>query len=371
MEIFFTEALRRLPDDAAFRIINAARPGTDYLLNTILPERPMRSYEVSNGTIEVKSAMPGLVGLDSPYPPTGAMTAATFLERTAKVANQVTMSEHALRELQNMALYVRAIGNDSIEQLVQEVLNFIDAVIVQSHLDVAEWLRGQALATGEINWQYGNVSMVVNYNIPATNKLPARTGNNAYGGSTSKFWDDIRAQNRLLRGASRIIRIIHPDLLDNVIYNDVNALQVASVTNGIMTLRRYQTVGGAIVPTSDARDVIEVIPYGMEGEIIDPANPTQTIRVPFWPRTKMVAIGTGVARGYMVGSGSRPQSDVELGYTHLAPTVESGGAPGRWSRVYTPPDRPWQLVGQGVSNVLPVIHADAVTRIVIATSDVS
>jgi hypothetical protein len=39
--------------------------------------------------------------------------------------------------------------------------------------------------------------------------------------------------------------------------------------------------------------------------------------------------------------------------------------------VFTPQSRPWQLVGEGASNLLPVINAHSVGRIAIATSTVS
>jgi hypothetical protein len=93
--------------------------------------------------------------------------------------------------------------------------------------------------------------------------------------------------------------------------------------------------------------------------------------VPFHVKTKLVAVGAGVNTGYVVGAGSRQPQAYELGYTHLAPTVEASGAPGRWARVYTPEQRPWQLVGEAVQNVLPVIDAHAADRIVIASSALS
>ena len=46
-------------------------------------------------------------------------------------------------------------------------------------------------------------------------------------------------------------------------------------------------------------------------------------------REKLLAIGTGVNAGYVVGAGSRAPQEYELGYTHIAPTVEASGAPGR------------------------------------------
>jgi hypothetical protein len=371
MDFHFTETLRQLGADFAFRIVNAARPGSAYLLASILPEVPMRSYEVKDAAMTVRSAMAGLVGMDSPYPPTGAVDISTFLERSAKIGNTVTLSEQALRSLQEMLLFLQVSGQSTNERMVEEVLNFTNAVITQPHLDTAEWLRGQALATGALSWTFGNVALSVDYGIPAGNKLTARSGNDAYAGTASKFWTDIRAQNKLLRGASRIIRIAHPDLIEDIIANSVNAINVVSNDGDRIVVRKLETIGGNTVLSSDARDTVELIKYGLESEVINPADSSATVKVPFWPSNKLVAIGTAVNRTYVVGAGSREPQEFELGHTHLAPTVEASGAPGRWARVFTPQSRPWQLVGEGASNLLPVINAHSVGRIAIATSTVS
>jgi hypothetical protein len=372
MQFHFTDILRTLGADFAFRVVNEARPANAYLLASILPEMPMPSYEVKDATMTVRSAMAGLSGMDSPYPPTGVVDVSTFLERSAKISNKVVLSEEAIRTLQEMLTRLQVAGQATNERMVEEVLNFTNAVIVQPHLDVAEWLRCLAVATGAISWTFGNVALDVDYNIPTANKLTSRSGNDAYAGSTSKFWTDIRAQNKLLRGSSRIIRIAHPDLIEDILANSsVNAAQVVDMTDNAITIRKYETIGGNTVPSSDVRDTVEIIKYGMEGEVIDPTDTTSTQTVPFWPRNKLVAIGTAVNRNYMVGAGSRQPQEYELGYTHLAPTVEAGGTAGRWARVYTPESRPWQLAGEGVTNMLPVINARSVNRIVIATSTVS
>jgi hypothetical protein len=57
-----------------------------------------------------------------------------------------------------------------------------------------------------------------------------------------------------------------------------------------------------------------------------------------------------------MGSTIDPAADMALGYTHIAPTVEGNGLPGRWADLGTPDERPWELRGRGVSNVLPVIE---------------
>ena len=371
MQFAFTEALRKLGPDAGFRLINEARPAGSYVFAGLLPERALRSYEAKDASMTVRSAMAGLVSMDTPYPPTGVVDVATFLERTAKVANKTVMTEQAIRTLQEMMLYLMVSGTGTTEQMLEEVLNFTNAVLIQPHLDVAEWLRGQAIATGAITWTFGTTGLVVDYGIPAGNKLTARAGNDAYAGSTSKFWTDIRASNKLLRGSSNIVRIAHPDLLDDILYNEVNALQVVAMTDGAVTVRRMIAQNGTNTPSSDARDVVTIIKYGLEGEVINPADTATTTKVPFMPRTKLVSIGTAVNTGYVVGAGSRLPQPYEIGYTHLGPTVEAGGAPGRWARVYTPQDRPWQLIGEAAANILPVIDSRAASRIVIATSDVS
>jgi hypothetical protein len=367
----FIAALLTLGPDAAFRLINQARPAASYLFASILPERPVRSYEVKNASMTVRSTMAGLVGMDSPYPPSGVVDASTFLERSAKIANQVVMSEEALRTLQDMLMYLQLSGASTNERMVEEVLNFTNALLVQPHLDVAEWLRGQALCTGAIAWTFNGLNLAIDYGIPAGNKLTNRTGNDKYSGSTTKFWDDIRSQGKLLRKASRIIRIAHPDMIEDIVANAANNVRVISEDASQISLQRMISQNGTNTPSSDARDAVQIIKYGMEAEVLDPTDTSKTKLVPFMVKTKLVAIGAGTQNGYQVGAGSRQPQDWELGYTHLAPTVEASGAPGRWARVYTPEQQPWQLRGEAVSNILPVIDTRAADRIVIASSDLS
>lgn len=371
MNFSFLAALMTLGPDAAFRLINQARPAANYLYNSILPEMPMRSYEVKNASMTVRSTMAGLVAMDSVFPPTGVVDTATFLEKTGKIANQVVMSEQSLRTLQDLLMYLQVSGASTNERMVEEVLNFTNALLIQPHLDVAEWLRGQALCTGGIDWTFNGIRLLIDYGIPAGNKLTNRTGNDAYSGSTSKFWTDIRSQGKLLRKASRIIRIAHPDLIEDIIANSVNVVRVLSEDATQISLQRMISQNGTNTPSSDARDSVQIIKYGLETEILDPTDTSKTKLLPFHVKTKLIAIGTGVQSGYTVGAGSRPVQEYELGYTHIAPTVEAAGAPGRWARVYTPQDQPWQLIGQAAQNMLPVLDTRAADRLVIASSDLS
>lgn len=369
MNFDFTEVLRRLGADAAFVIANKARAAGDYLFATLLPERLLPTYDAKSGNMTVRSTMAGLAGMDSVYPPTGIVEASTFLEQTAKIANNVTMPEAALRQLQQLLQTIRDRSTNATLDIMQtEVLNFLNKVVIQPHLDTREYLRGEALVFGIIDWTYNQKRLLVDYGVPAANKTTHRTGNDAYHGTASKFWEDIRKANSLLRYNVRA-RIAHPETIDAILANTANAVQVTAQEGSRFQIRRFVQVNGQNVLSSDARESVTLIGYDREGEILDPANPGTTIKVPFMPKGKILNVAENVDSGYRVGQGATDSATnaLEIGYTHLGPTVEGGGRMGMWSRVSTPDDRPWQLRGEGVCNALPVIEAPA--KIVINSTD--
>lgn len=370
MNLDFASALRSLIVGMIFQIVNGARPGANYLFASFLPEILKYDYQAKSGNMVVKAIMAGLSGMDSPYPETGVVEISTFDENTAKIANTAKLSEGVLRQLQQMLMQLQLSGTPTNDVVINEALNFLDKVIVQGHLDTAEWLRGQALATGAIDWTFSGKRLLVDYGVPVANKLTARTAADGYGGTASKFWADVRSGRRLLKGDVRAI-LIHPDLLDSIRYNAANSVATVSEGNGSVTFRKVTTQGAFTV---DVADTVTLVAYGAEGEVEDPANPGKTQKVPFMPRTKMVFLGNETQSGYQVGAaavgqGATPAPTNMLGYTHLAPTVEGGGRPGRWGDLFTPENAPWQLVGRGVQNVMPVIAAPE--KIVIATSDIA
>ena len=355
MEITFSEALRTLSPNAAFRVANEARPPADYLFATFLRERADYDYTATAGSMTVRTTMAGPVGMDSPYPPGGLVEESTFSEGTAKIAIHTYLPEYALRKLQQRFMHLQLRNQLTVEGVQREALNFEDKVIVQAMLDTAEYLRGLALATGTLNWAFGQKNLAVNYGIPASNMLPERTGTAGYGGTASVFWNDHRTARRVLRYQVEA-GIAHPDTIDMIIYNPANALNVIDQTGNTFTLQRK--VGNTEQGSTDTRDTVQLIAYGAEGEVFNPANPAVTTLVPFMPRGRVLWLGRAGQTGYQVGQGSTKRADTsaELGYTHLAPTVEGGGVPGRWARLYTPEGQPWSLHGQGAMNVLPVIE---------------
>jgi len=165
--------------------------------------------------------------------------------------------------------------------------------------------------------------------------------------------------------------IAHPDTIDAIIHNSVNAARVIGQdgNGGWFDIQRY--TGTTEQPSGDARDTLRLWAYGLEGEVIDPANPTQTIKVPFLAPGKLLAIGAAGRGGYVVGMGAQeqPLDNRPVGYTHIGPTVEGANVPGRWGRMYVPQERPWELHGESVTNGLPVIEDPA--KIVIATTELA
>lgn len=370
----FAEALAALGNNAAARIANGARPPANYLFATLLPERQIPDYHVEAANMIVRATMAGLVAMDSPYPPGGTVEVSTFLENSAKLGVSSTITEGAMRQLQAFMQQMQNTGTLTNDFLQREALNFLQKVIVQAQLDRAEWLRGQALVTGAIDWTFNQKNLSVNYGIPTANILTARTdsNNDAYGDTASAFWTDVAEARRLLRYNLRAA-ILNSVTLDEILGGAANSLEVLSQDLNIVRVRRYRTIGGNTVPDTDARYQMEFIIYDEEAEVLDTTagstfGRTQTVK--FMPDGKILFVGQNTENGYRVGQGStdNPRNDLEIGYHHVGPTVEGGGMPGRWARLYVPEGRPMHLTGEGSSNELPVILNPS--KIVVSTTEI-
>lgn len=374
MDLDFTAVINDLGGGRGFfEIARAVRTPASYLFNRFLPEQTRPTYDVSAGSIRIVPTLAGMSGMDSRYAQVGAMDARTFMERTAKLTAKLPLTENALREIYAFSQALSAQGGDTRGWLRGEVEAIFNNVVMQAQLDTMEWLRGQALSNGDgIDWTYDGVNLTVDYGIPNTHVLTKRTivSNAAYGGSASAFWTDVRTAQRLLN--YRVTAFIaHPETIDAIIHNSVNALRVIGqdTNGGWFDVQRFS--GTTEQATGDARDTLRLWSYGLEGEIIDPTNPTQTIRVPFLAEGKLLAIGTAGRGGYVVGMGAQedPLDNRPIGYTHIGPTVEGANVPGRWGRMYVPQERPWELHGESVTNGLPVIEDPS--KIVIAETELA
>lgn len=377
MDFDLRQAIENLEQSTIFELANAARPPQDYLFNAVLPSMNMDTYDVQNSTMTIRTTMAGLSGMDSKYTSGGAAETTEMAGKTGKITITSELPEQHLRQLQSLLLRLTA-QSVSTEQSIQETgINFVNKVIVQSILDREEWLKGQALFTGALDWTFNGKVLKANYGIPSGNFLPSRTGNNAYGGSTSKFWEDYYSAQEIL-GWKISACIMHPTTLKAIMSNaEVNQLQFVNAdpaTNQFMFARLVARSGNTVVST-DPRDFITIIAYNKEGEIWDLDNPGETIKVPFCPVGGVLWIGERIdsaSNVFVVGKGSTEETFIDnpvlMGYGHVAPTVEGGGLPGRWSRLYVPQERPYTLAADGVSNFIPVIQAPK--RLVIGTTEV-
>lgn len=378
MYFSFTEALRQIYStptgghaNTVLYMAAEARPQASYLLNTFLPNRNRGDYQARSGSMTIRTTMAGLVGMDTDYPEGGLIDSTSFNEQVAKIALKSTLREAQIREIQAFIAQKMLAQNGNVSQseittqMVTESLNFLDKVIIQAHMDAEEYLKGQALFTGNIDWTFGDTRLLVDYGIPTANTPAQRTGNDGYGGSTSKFWEDIRFHRRTQRTGIQAI-VMHPDTADMIQYNTANNIVLVS-DPADMSQRLWRRINpNTNTYTADNNDVVQVLTYGMEGEIYDLANPGQTTRIPFCPTGVVATFGRNQSSQYMVGQGSTAPVVQELGYGHVAPTVEGGGVSGRFAQLYTPENQPWQLVGRGAENFLPVIE-DA-SKIVLTTT---
>ena len=371
-------ALQALGPGFELDVIKEERPDQAYLFTTFLPEEEKLEYTAEGGAMRVVGTMAGIVGMDSPYPPGGLFEISKFLERTAKIANRVDMPEEILRQLQRLSqvdAYQQVTGAapTGLRQMIEELLNFTLKAIIQPHYDTMEYLRGLALFAGEIDWLFNKTNLKVDYGIPAANKLALRQGNDAYGGTASKFWADDRAAQRLLRYRVQA-RVMHVETFDVIINNAANNIEIVSMQtlpSGVRmaSLRKYVSRAGGVVASSDARDSFDVYIYDREGEMLNPADTSQTIKVPFAPLGKISYLGAVGDSQYRFGQGATPDADVRkrVGHTHIGPTTENDGLPGRFVEVFKPEQEKWMITGRGVTNGLPVIEAPK--KIVIASTE--
>lgn len=373
MDFDLRQAIESLDHQQVFEIANQARPAGDYLFNSILPNRNMDTYDVEGGSMTIRTTMAGLSGMDSRYTEGGAAETSEFAGKTGKITIHSALPEKFLRSLQNLLLRLTAQRQDTTRSIQDTGLNFVDKIINQAILDRQEWLKGQALFTGKIDWTFNGKRLYADYGIPAGNFLPARTGDNRYGGSTSKFWEDVYLIQEKLNWDVKAI-ILHPTTLKEVMSNaEVNKLQfvTSNPATGVFTFKRITTIGNVPQVSSDPRDTVTLIAYNKEAEIWDLTSPGKTKKVPFCPIGAMLGIGSPVSSNvFVVGEGSTEAqtSPVQIGYGHVAPTVEGGGRPGAWTRLYVPQNEPWQMASDGVCNFLPVIEAE--DRLVIATTQI-
>ncbi|MFW8628568.1 major capsid protein [Deinococcus sp. ME38] len=344
-----------------FTLANQPVPESEYALLAVLPEELRASYEAKSGTLKVITTPAGETGMDSPYAQVGGMEIDAFSKPIAKWTAETTMTEQQQRELQQMVINIRAgvITGNGLDYIRKFIVNWLGKVIRQAFTDRYELMRGEALTTGQLVLRGGTID----YNVPAANKFATRTGNDAYGGSSSQLWRDMRAADAIL-GTTRS-RIMSMNTLHQIIDSTASPVAVTSETTSaggnikIVTIRKL--IGANQTLSTDQRDGYTLVGYRRTVKIkVGRTYADQQVL----PDGKIAVVGGNDVMVTMTDGSviTRPG----LGRTHIGPTVEGDGRPGIWLNAYTPQSRPMHAIAQGASNGLTIF--DAPERLVILTT---
>lgn len=341
-------------------IANADRPPSNYLFEQVLPERRVDDYMASNAALTILATMAGLVAMDSPPAPVGAASGRTWIQESFKIGGQFVLTEQTLRHIQMQMLRLQAGGGDDTRALAARVVNFAKW-LRQPLLDTAEFLRGMALMTGGIDWTFNQKRIQFTYGVPAGNLFAQRTGTAAYDSTASVFWDDWYAARDILLGRVRAV-FATPKTITAITSNAANSMRLITQDErgSVSFVRLSDPTTGQV--DSDIRAQGRMVAYDATGNVFDlsSGNLGKVIQVPFLSDGYIIIVGGGLSAGQVfnvdeTGDEVRDPTGLELGYTHIAPTVE-GGAVGRWERVFTPENRPYQLQGETVMNLVPVLE---------------
>jgi hypothetical protein len=364
MDANFNTVIRQLGAEGINRLARAPLlQDADYLGPNFLPTQQRNSYDVKGGNIKVTGTLAPTIPMDTPFPEGGFIGMSTLTGSTAKFGLSVTLPEKTLRDLRGQLDAIQlgraGAGASKIDLLTRTLINFITEMIVRPHEEQREYMRMQAITEGKIKVTSNRSKIDVDYGIPAGNKLAKRTGTAAYGRNASVFFADMAKARRTV-GAS-LATVMHLNTLEQILL-DPTLVVVAEDYSPDRKTRRVSVrkAAGASVftPTGfnqDVRSTFDLIGYGKEGQLLDLANPGQTIAIPFINPGRIAVIGDAIRRELLPQAEGTPAN--ALGFLHEGPTEEGDGNLGRWSRVYTPESRPMQVRAEGCENVLPVFDA--------------
>jgi hypothetical protein len=350
--------IAKLDPQIEFELANAV-PDGEMLWASFLPERQQDSYRIEDSEMHVYSTMAGMVGRDSPYPPGGVVRAQDFKEDILKWAVETALGENDMIKLMQLAQRVGVGGRPNV-QVVEALLNLEDKVVGQGLRDAMEWMRGQVMQTGILNFTFGQKTVNIDFGIPAGNKLSRlNSGAGSWYTSGTTLWADLEIIRQALD--RRILGMIMTETTAQTIFNTAeNNIQVQQTArtrySARYTLRRVsESLAANTIPT-DFRSSFDIITYDRLATVYDPdgGNATGMQHIPMMADDLVVVIGQ--PRGGFFDIGSTPLPEHTLGATVVGPTVEGGGAPGRWTRLFTPQTDPGRIIAQGATNALAFLR---------------
>ncbi len=357
--------LNTLTPQDYFDLANQPVSESEYVLASVLPEELRATYEAKSGSLKVLTTPAGETAMDSPYVPVGGLEIQGDSKPIAKWTATSLMTEQQQRDLQQMVTNIRAgvITSNALDYVRTFVVNWLTKVIAQSFADRHEVMRGEVLTTGQLVLRGGTIT----YSVPAGNFLTARTGTDGYGGSTSKFWADMRVADRKLRVVrARIMSMATLDMItDNPANNIVVTGQTLSPEGNVKIVQVRKAVNNGQGLSLDARDGYTLVGYG------------RTVKLPLADGTYADQQVMADGKISIIGSNTVLLTALDgtivtrpaLGRVHVGPTVEGNGRPGVWLNARTPTGRPYQAIAEGAANSLAIF--DAPERLVVATTDVT
>lgn len=366
MQFDFASLIRQLNSDIkargnfAFAISKARVIPSEYLfLTSILPMRLKPTFDVNGGSIKIYPTMAQLTPMSTPYLPIGFMESSTQKEQTAKFTGMMNFPEETLRELMDLErqLAMENIGNANggaviNAQRVNVLLNFAE-MLLKSQWDNYEYCAGKALTEGVLQLTgTGGQYVNVDYGVPAAN-IKNRTSTESYYNTATKYKDDVRFVGSVLK--TGFVQVMNQNTYQSVIDNvgtTGNNLQVV-VNDGARRELVFQNTS-QLRPIDDVRDRIKVIVYNKSATLLNALG--EKITKPMLDDGRIICIGEEMPDGFnlLEGSVNDETRKWELGYTHIAPTVESATS-GFFQKIYTPQDEDYTVIGKTASNGLPMM----------------
>lgn len=359
----------------AYEIVRAKVIPSDYFLATILPEEEHPDYVTGQGHITIYPTMINQAAMDSPFTPLGVMTSEMFQENTIKLGGEMFFTEKDMRDLQALEKsiittgFARGLSNSQINGglvvnpqtgladgktvngLRLNALIGMTLAMAKAHFDRREWMRSKALFYNALDWEFNGLPAKVKYKIPTGNFLTPRSSSDAYNASSSKFWTDIRT---LYTKLNNFILVMNQNTYNAIIGQSANNISITADSGMVKTIVQWNSQ--AVRQPNDFRNTQTIYVYNKSGTHFDPTTKIMSA-VPFVPDGLILAVGEAVFEGIQLTQGSvdDPTLKYRAGYTHIAPTVESGSQMGTWAKIYTPEAKPMQVLGETAGNTLPMI----------------
>lgn len=358
----FAEILALLTRADYVRMADQPVNEAEMILASILPEIRKASYEAKRGSIKVIPTMAGETGNDSPYVPTGDLELDAWSQALAKFSAIGFISENAQIEFQQMRdqLLLRGTTDAAATYTRNFLINWMETWVREAFRQQNEYLRGQALGSGQLVLRGG----IVDLGVPAENRK-AFTGLSAFGGSESKFWQAIRWGDRQV-GAVRA-RLLSWDTLDEIMDNNENSIAIVdeqvSGQGNVKRVRIRKLVNNGQAFSSDTRDSTTLVAYKGRGKIKLPDGTLQDVA--YFPDKTLSFVGNNQTQ--QVAEDGTVTTREALGYTHVGPTVPGNGRPGVWMNGRVPEGRPYHVITEGEERVMTVIEEPK--KLAIATTE--